>query len=268
MFNFDGKVAVITGAASGIGEATATLFAELGASVVVADLNGEGAEKVASAITSTGGSALAVHADLEDETSIESMIQAAVDRFDGLDILDNNAALTEPSHFARDVGVVDMESSVWDRTFAVNVRGPMLACKYALPHMLKRGGGSIINIASMMGSGGDVIMSAYGTSKSASVGLTQYVASQHLKDGIRCNSVAPGLVLTPAARDLIPTALAEGFDRHQSHIGEPIEIARLVAFLASDWASLITGQLISADGGMFTHVPMLPERATFFATAG
>lgn len=266
--NLESKVAVVTGGASGIGETTAQTLAQAGASVVVADINGDGAEQVAATIRDSGGAAVAQHVDLENETEICAMIERAVDEFGGLDILDNNAALTEPSHFARDVDVANIEAEVWDRIFAVNVRAYMLGCKYAIPHLLSRGGGSIINITSVSGLRGDATGSAYGTSKAAIVGLTMYVASQHLKDGIRCNAVAPGLTLTPAARDVVPAVVTDMFERQQSRLGAPEDIANLVAFLASDLSAMVTGQVIPTDGGGIMHVPMLLERAALMKGDG
>lgn len=258
--DLESKVAVVTGAASGIGETTAHTLAQAGASVVVADIDAKGADDVAAAIVSGGGAAVAHRVDLEQESEIIEMITHAVDEFGGLDILDNNAALTEPTHFARDVDIASMEADVWDRVFAVNVRGYMLGCKYAIPHLLRRNGGSIVNIMSVSGLRGDASNSAYGASKAAIVGLTLYVASQHLKDGIRCNAVAPGLTLTPAARGVVPSAVTDMFERQQSRLGEPADIANIVAFLASDLSAMVTGQVIPADGGGTMHVPMLLER--------
>lgn len=258
--NLDSKVAIVTGAASGIGESSAHTLAAAGASVVVADINAEGAETVASSIRDAGGSAVAYRVDLESESDIRGMITCAVDEFGGLDIMDNNAALTEPTHFARDLDVASMEAEVWDRVFAVNVRGSMLGCKYSIPHMLRRGGGSIINITSVSGLRGDAVNSAYGSSKAAIIGLTLYVASQHIKENIRCNAVAPGLTLTPAARGVVPTSVTDMFERQQTRLGEPDDIANIVAFLASDLSAMLTGQVISADGGGSMHAATLVER--------
>lgn len=264
MFSLESKSAIVTGAGRGLGQATAQLLAELGARVLVVDIDNSSASQTAADIVAKGGSAIAHRTDLENADEIPVMIERAVAEFGGLDILVNNAALTDPEHFAQDLDVATMTSEVWDRTFAVNVRATMLACKLTIPHMIERGGGSIINLASMMGMGGDVVNSAYGSSKAAVAGLTKYVASQNLKKNIRCNAVAPGLVFTQAAREQAPEQLAAIFEAQQSHIGEPLEIAQIVAYLASDWSTLLTGQLINADGGMFAHVPVQAGRAEFY----
>ena len=140
VYSLAGRVAIVTGGASGIGRATCLALAEAGASVVVADLNGDGARKVAGEIEARGGRAFAQTVDLGDEASIAGMIDAAVREFGGLDILHNNAADSDPALMAADGPIVDLTTEVWDRNMRINLRGPMLGCKYAIPHMIRRGG--------------------------------------------------------------------------------------------------------------------------------
>ena len=160
-----GKVAIVTGAASGIGRATALLLAREGAAVVVADVNGAGAAAVAKEIAAAGGRAVSQAADVADEASVVAMVEAAAKHFGGLDVLHNNAAASDPALMSRDGDVADMEIAVFDRTLAVNLRGPMLGCKHAIPRMLVRGGGSIVNTSSASALVGDPVRTAYGASK-------------------------------------------------------------------------------------------------------
>jgi NAD(P)-dependent dehydrogenase (short-subunit alcohol dehydrogenase family) len=252
-----GKVAIVTGAASGIGAETATRLAREGAAVVVADINLSGAEQRVAAITAAGNVAAAVRVDLSDEQSITEMIAFAVSRFGGLDILDNNAADTVLSS-TRDVGVEHTDTQVWDTLMRINLRGTMLACKVAIPRMRARGGGSIINMSSGSGLTGALAPTAYGVSKAGIVMLTQYVATQHGKEGIRCNALAPGLIVTPATASTYAAGpFGEMMLRHHltPRLGTPADIASAVVFLASDEAAFITGQVISVDGGLLAHAP-------------
>jgi NAD(P)-dependent dehydrogenase (short-subunit alcohol dehydrogenase family) len=252
-----GKVAIVTGAASGIGADTAARLARDGAAVVVADIDLAKAEKHAAGLVQAGGNAAAVRVDLGDEQSISAMIEFAVDRFGGLDILDNNAADTRLSA-TRDVGVEHTETEVWDALMRINLRGTMLACKYAIPRLRARGGGSIINMSSGSGLTGALAPTAYGVSKAGIITLTQYVATQHGKEGIRCNAIAPGLIVTPATTSSYATGpFGEMMLRHHltPRLGTPADIASMVAFLASDEAGFITGQVICVDGGMHSHAP-------------
>jgi NAD(P)-dependent dehydrogenase (short-subunit alcohol dehydrogenase family) len=252
----EGKVAIVTGAASGIGAETATRLAQEGAAVVVADINLPGAEQLVARIIQTGAAAAAVRVDLGDEQSIIEMISFAVERFGGLDILDNNAADTRLSA-TRDGGVEHTDTEVWDTLMRINLRGTMIACKAAIPRMRARGGGSIINMSSGSGLTGALAPTAYGVSKAGIITLTQYVATQHGKEGIRCNAIAPGLIVTDAASSYASGPFGEMMLRHHltPRLGTPADIASAVAFLASDEASFITGQVISVDGGLLSHAP-------------
>ena len=252
----EGKVAIVTGAASGIGAETARRLAQEGATVVVADINLPGAEQQVARITETGATAAAVRVDLGDEQSINDMVAFAVNRFGGLDILDNNAADTRLSA-TRDVGVEHTDTQVWDTLMRINLRGTMLACKAAIPRMRARGGGSIINMSSGSGLTGALAPTAYGVSKAGIITLTQYVATQHGKEGIRCNAIAPGLIVTDAASSYASGPFGEMMLRHHltPRLGTPGDIASAVAFLASDEAAFITGQVISVDGGLLAHAP-------------
>jgi NAD(P)-dependent dehydrogenase (short-subunit alcohol dehydrogenase family) len=255
--NIEGKVAVVTGAASGIGECSARTLARLGASVVVADVNSAGAESVATSIAADGGRASWVAVDVSVESQIEAMVEHAVERFGGLDILHNNAADTRAEVIGRD-GMVDaMDVGVWDQTMAVNLRGTMLGCKHAIPRMLERGSGAIVNTSSNSGLSGDLSRTAYGASKAGINALTMYVATQYGMRGIRCNAVSPGLVMTPAAEINLTGEAREIFRLNHltARFGVPEDIARVVAFLASDDGSFINGQVLCVDGGMLAHTP-------------
>src|SRR6267142_2625015 len=259
----EGKVAIVTGAASGIGAETARRLAQEGATVVVADINLPGAEQLVARITETGAVAAAVRVDLGDEQSINDMVAFAVNRFGGLDILDNNAADTRLSA-TRDVGVEHTDTQVWDTIMRTNLRGTMLACKAAIPRMRARGGGSIINMSSGSGLTGALAPTAYGVSKAGIITLTQYVATQHGKEGIRCNALAPGLIVTPAtAQSYASGPFGEMMLRHHltPRLGKPSDIAAAVVFLASDEAAFITGQTLCVDGGLLAHAPYHADMA-------
>jgi NAD(P)-dependent dehydrogenase (short-subunit alcohol dehydrogenase family) len=256
-----GKVAIVTGAASGIGRATALLMAREGAAVVVADLNGAGANTVANEIEAAGGRAVGQAADVADEASVVAMIEAAAKHFGGLDVLHNNAAASDPALMSRDGDVADLDIAVFDRTLAVNLRGPMLGCKHAIPRMLARGGGAIVNTSSAAALVGDPVRTAYGASKAGLDSLTRYVATQYGKRGIRCNSIAPGVIATPALAANVPPEMIAIYERSHltPRLGKPEDIAAAVVFLASDDAAFITGQTISVDGGLLAHHPAFGE---------
>ncbi|MGE0881121.1 MAG: SDR family NAD(P)-dependent oxidoreductase [Acidimicrobiia bacterium] len=249
----EGKVAVVTGGGAGIGRGTCEHLAENGASIVVADIDRSRAELVAAAIMSAGGSAIAVRTDVANEADVAAMIAATVAEFGRIDVLHNNAAITSSEHVSRDVDVMGMDVEIWDRTMAVNVRGQMLCCKHAVPHMINGGGGSIINTSSGSALRGDMGRTAYGTSKAAILGLTRYVAAQYGRDGVRCNTLIPRAT-SPEART--PNLPAEVLERMRllaldlpGRRGTPVDVARIVCFLASDDSAWMTGNIVHADGG-------------------
>ncbi|MEU7001179.1 SDR family NAD(P)-dependent oxidoreductase [Nonomuraea sp. NPDC046570] len=243
MNTLTGKVAIVTGGASGIGRATALLFAEEGAQVVVADIDGAGAEAVAKEI---GG--LAVQADVSSPEDCRRIVRTAVDGFGGLHVLFNNAGII------RRTTALDLDVEEWDRVMAVNVRSVFLMCKYAIPAMT--GGGSIVNTGSGWGlkGGGNAI--SYCASKAAVVNMTRALAIDHAKAGIRVNSVNPGDTDTPMLREEAKQLNEDwaafekdAADRPMGRSGSPEEIAQAVLFLASDAASYITGSALVVDGG-------------------
>jgi len=252
----EGKVAIVTGAGLNerglnIGGATAQIFAREGAKVLIATRTVKDGEALAEQIRSEGGEAIACGLDQGDEQSIRAMIDLAVSSFGGLDVLVNNAVAVLPE----DTTLADTSLEAWDRTMAVNPRGVFLATKFALPHLLARGGGSIVNVSSGSGVAGDIIRIAYGSSKAAINTFTKYVATQYGKQNIRCNAILPGLVLSSKAkRDVTPAAL-KVFEKQTltPYLGEPEHIGYLALFLASDEAAFIQGAVIPADGGLLQH---------------
>lgn len=249
------KVAIVTGGAGGIGGATARKLGREGAAVAVVDINGEGADRVAEEIMAAGGQAVGVQTDLSQESAVVAMVAAAVAAFGRLDVLHNNAALTESDFLSRDTAVTELSLDVWDRAIAVNLSSQMLTCKHAIPEMEKHGGGSIINMSSGAAFSGDRVRTAYGVSKAGVHTLTMYVATSHGKKNIRVNTIVPGLIITDAVRAHIPENALASLSRATltPHLGEPDDIADLVVFLSSDESKYITGQMIAIDGGMSVH---------------
>jgi NAD(P)-dependent dehydrogenase (short-subunit alcohol dehydrogenase family) len=255
MADLDGKVAVVTGGGGGIGTAVCRVLAERGAAVVVADLDGDAAAVVAAAIEESGGSAIAYALDVSVEDEVRALVAAAGARFGGVDILHNNAAHTDIG--PDNVPLTELDMDHWDRAMAVNVRGYAQMAKHLVPGMIGRGGGVIVNTASGAGMHGDLVRTAYGTSKAAVIGLTRYIATQYGRFGVRCIGIAPGLIATPAVdRGLTPEMYQVVASHHLTpRIGRPDDIAELVAFLASDRAGFITGTTIDIDGGFGAHTP-------------
>lgn len=252
----EGKVALVTGSASGIGRVTAETLAREGARIVLVDLDLEGANTVADGIRAAGGEAIAVRADVSVESEIRAAIEAAMARFGALHVLHNNAAITNPEHQRRDASLLELDVEVWDKTMAVDLRGAMLGCKHAVPHMIRSGGGSIVNTTSNSALAGDLSLNAYAAAKAGLNSLTLSVATAFGKDGIRCNAVSPAHIASPSLARVVPPdvqalLLAECLT---PRLGTPQDVANLVLFLASEESAFITGQILRVDGGALSHL--------------
>ncbi|GEK33295.1 SDR family NAD(P)-dependent oxidoreductase [Kurthia sibirica] len=256
------KVALVTGAASGIGLSAATLLAKEGAKVVLADYNIEGAKEVAAALKLEGLEATAVFVNALEEQSIKDAVEFTVDTYGALNILYNNVGGT---NVRKDLDIVNMDLDEWDRTMDINLKSVLLGSRFAVPHMQKAGGGSIINTASMGGFASDAIRTGYGTSKAGVVHLTKYIATQYGKDNIRCNAIAPGLILTPAAINNLPAKMIEIFTKYNAlpYNGEADDIGHAVVFLASDESKFMTGQTMQIEGGHYMANPTIADLNEF-----
>jgi len=244
------RVALITGAGSGIGRESALRFAEEGARIVVADVNDAGGKETVSMVNAAGGESIYVHADVSKGTEAEAMIATAESRFGRLDILFNNAGI---SHIDDD-DAVHTEESVWDLTMAINVRGVFLGCKYGIPALQRAGGGSIINTASFVAIiGAATPQLAYTSSKGAVLAMTRELAAIHARQNIRVNALCPGPLRTELLMKFLNTE--ERRQRRLVHVpmgrfGEAKEIANAALFLASDESSFVTGSTFLVDGGI------------------
>jgi NAD(P)-dependent dehydrogenase (short-subunit alcohol dehydrogenase family) len=253
VIDLDGKVAIVTGGAAGIGAAAVKIMADLGAKVVIADID------------EAKGAALAAYlgpdrtaffrADILVEGDIRSMIDLAADRFGGLDILMNNAGI--PRTIAPDAEVTELTLEMWNKTIAGHVTSAMLGCKYAIPHMKRRGGGAIVNTSSSSAPFATVDLVSYGVAKSGLHALTREVAATYGRDNIRCNAVIPGAVMTERGRKTLPRDIFQlmADETVLPRLAQPEDIANVAVFLASGASQMITGQAISADGGMMIKLP-------------
>jgi NAD(P)-dependent dehydrogenase (short-subunit alcohol dehydrogenase family) len=244
-----GKVAVVTGAAKGQGEGVARQFAAEGARVALLDVLDAEGERVAQEICATGGEARYWHCDVSDEEQVRAAMATVSEDWGGLDVLYNNAAVI--SYGSR---IADLSAEQWDHTIAINLRGPFLCAKYALPHLIERGGGAIINVSSHGAFQASPIgVADYAVAKGGLVTFTYYLASEYGADHVRANCIAPG----PVPTDLNKPFLGTPEGRAQTAmfiplgtVGEIADIARAAVFLASDEAKWITGAVLRVDGGM------------------
>ncbi|KHK96220.1 short-chain dehydrogenase [Microbacterium mangrovi] len=246
----EGKKAIVTGGAGGIGRATSLAFAAEGASVAVVDLNADAAQAVADEIRAAGGTAVAIAADVSSEPDIERVVATAQQELGGIDVVFNNAGII------RRTTAVETSVEEWDRVFGVNVRAIFLMCKHVVPIMAAAGGGSIVNTGSGWGLKGGGQAISYCASKGAVVNMTRALAIDHGPQGIRVNSVNPGDVDTGMLRDEARQLgqdqagfLAEAAERPLNRMGQPSEIAAAVVWLASDDSSYVTGSALVVDGG-------------------
>jgi meso-butanediol dehydrogenase/(S,S)-butanediol dehydrogenase/diacetyl reductase len=251
MGKLDNRIAVITGAGSGIGAATARLFAAEGASVVIADIDEAAGQKIADELGPAGAYC---KTDVRNPSQVAAMVKFTVDRFGRLDIIHNNAFYTT-------VGAVgEMSIDGWLKTISVTLSGVFYGMRFALPQMLAQGGGAIVNTASISGLFGDYRMGAYNAAKAGVVNLTKTAAIEYARKNIRVNAVCPGMIATPPVVNLLAAtrdpqrANKNAADSHaMGRLGKPEEIAKVVLFLASDDASFMTGSIVVADGGATAH---------------
>ena len=250
--SFAGKVALVTGAGSGIGLATAKAFGDAGASVVLADRREDAVRAAAEGLSASGGKALAVRCDVTDDTQVASMIDRTVFAFGRLDAAFNNAGVMQ-----RRVDTAEISGDEWDRVMAINLRGVWSCMKYELPQMLRNGGGAIVNCSSIGGVIGVPGLAAYHAAKHGVIGLTKTAALEYATRKIRINAVCPGTINTPMAESLTggdPKILAEFLkDEPIGRIAEPEEVAAAVLWLCSPGASYVVGHALLVDGGYTAH---------------
>jgi NAD(P)-dependent dehydrogenase (short-subunit alcohol dehydrogenase family) len=257
------RVAIITGAASGMGRASAVKFAEHGAKVVVADVNDEGGQRTVDLVRAVGGEAVLHHTDVSSAKDAEALAKAALDRFGTIDILFNNAAATQLCN-DKDRMVHELDESVWDKQIDVTLKSVYLCSKFVLPTMLARGKGVILNVTSCDAILPEAGFDSYTAAKGGVISLTKAMAVNYGKRGIRVNCISPGYVITEVQMGWYTTNPAAVKAAHSYHLtqrlGEPDDIANMAAYLASDFAGFITGAIIPVDGGFQIYKPTAADQ--------
>jgi NAD(P)-dependent dehydrogenase (short-subunit alcohol dehydrogenase family) len=253
------KICIITGAGSGIGRASAEMFAREGATVVVTDISAKASGEVAQGIVKSGGQAIALTVDVGEEDQLRQMVDTTIGKFGRIDVLYNNALMTNPDPTLRDRDLLNYDPRVLYATMRVNVVGGVLASKFVIPHMLERGGGSIIFTSSGSSLGGDVTAYSYGASKAALNWFVQAFAATFGKQGIRSNAILPGPTQTPSMMAWSTPEMNQGFMDvlNSPRLGLPEDIAAMAVFLASDESRFVNGALYRVDGGMSCTVPFI-----------
>lgn len=246
---FEGKVVIVTGAAGGIGKATALAFSRHGAGVVLVDIVEGKLEEAKGIIQEAGGEVLAIVGDVSDSGQVKDVVKQTIEKFGEIDVLVNNAGVDLGS-----APIVNVSDEVWDKTLQVNLKSVFYFCKAVVPIMSKKGRGSIVNVASIAGKEPNKNMAPYAVSKAGIICLSKVLAKEVVKDGIRVNAVAPGLTRT----DLLSNLSPEQFDRllekiPMGRVGRPEEVADLILFLSSERSSFITGQCFNITGGRGDH---------------
>jgi len=247
--NLEGRVAIVTGAAEGIGYTTVERLASAGAHVAVADLNEQAAQQAAQRLTTAGHTAVGVAVDVSDEGAVRRMIEQVTGQLGPVEILINNAGIAADA-----ADVQDFDIATWDRVVAVNLRGVFLCCRFALPGMLALGRGRIVNVASIAGKEGNPRMSAYSAAKAGVIAFTKSLAKEVAQKGIYVNSVAPAVIHTRIL-DQLPQSAVDYMTARipMGRVGRPEEVAALIHWLASDECSFTTGQCLDISGGRATY---------------
>jgi len=249
MSEFDGRVAIVTGGASGIGRATCIAFARQGARVAVADVDAAGAGEVVTACKEAGGDGMALEMDVTSVADVGAGVDRVLSEWERIDVLANVAGWDRINRF------VDTDEGFWDRVIAINLRGVLATCHAVLPHMLERGSGAIVNVASEAGRNGSSGEAVYSGAKAGVIGFTKALTREVARKGVRANAVAPGLIETPflqAVRDGAGEKLMDAIvaSTPVKRTGQPEEVAEAIVYLASDRASYIVGQTLSVGGGL------------------
>jgi NAD(P)-dependent dehydrogenase (short-subunit alcohol dehydrogenase family) len=248
-------VALVTGAGGVIGADTARCLAEAGARVVLTDVAEDRLESVGRGLLEDGHEVLWHLCDITEEAAVRALVDAAVSRFGRIDVLDNNAGATGMTQQDRDL--VNLDHDFFLRSTGINLVGPMLLCKHVIPVMLQQGSGSVVNISSGQSLSGDLMNTAYSAGKAALNSLTRDIATQYGPSGVRCNAIAPGLIVAEEAQAAFPQPIKDLFVDNclVPRLGRPRDISNAVLFLASELSAYITGQVLSVDGGILAHLP-------------